>query len=152
MTTSRAISPDESLPIGVPSSPSTNSGAAIIQRSFHASRPLALPNTISLEALTAEFEADEAMAQHMATARQELAPLLYGEGAQTLSALRLASGLSQSQLAQRVGTSQPHIARIERGNNDPTTEVVARIAVALGVDEGQAFMAIRRQRVDAGVS
>ena len=53
------------------------------------------------------------------------------------------AGLSQASLASRVGTSQAHIARIEAGKNDPGTSVVARIATALGIDEADAFLAIR---------
>lgn len=146
MTTSRATSPGASLLIGAPSSPGTNE-AEVIQWAFHAPRPLPLPNTISLESLVDEFESDPAMALQMAEARQNLAPvLLDGDAPASMSGLRLSAGLSQQQLAQRVGTSQSHIARIERGNNDPTTDVVARIAHALGVAEDVAFTAIRGQR------
>ena len=48
--------------------------------------------------------------------------------------MRLALGLSQAQLAGKVGTSQPQIARIETGSHDPTYDTFDRLAQALGVD------------------
>jgi len=39
--------------------------------------------------------------------------------------------LSQEQLAARVGTSQPHIARLETGRATPRLDVLHRIATAL---------------------
>jgi len=148
MTTSRAISADASSLIGAPSSPGTNE-AQVIQWAFHAPRALPLPGTVSLGSLVDELETDPAMAHHMADARRALGPLIYGtEAHPSMCALRLSAGLSQQQLAQRVGTSQSHIARIERGNNDPTTDMVARIANALGVGEDVAFVGVRGQRLN----
>ena len=44
---------------------------------------------------------------------------------------RLAAGLSQTQLAEKIGTAQSHIALIEQGKNDPGTDLITRIAEAL---------------------
>lgn len=46
--------------------------------------------------------------------------------------MRLAAGLSQRELAQRAGTSQPAIARYERGLAVPSWETLQRLAVACG--------------------
>ncbi|HKB50881.1 MAG TPA: helix-turn-helix transcriptional regulator [Solirubrobacterales bacterium] len=46
--------------------------------------------------------------------------------------LRLAAGLSQRTLARRAGTSQPAIARYERGATTPSWETLQRLAVACG--------------------
>jgi len=43
---------------------------------------------------------------------------------------RTAAGLSQSQLARRMKTSQSYIARIESGRVRPSTDVLARFAHA----------------------
>ncbi len=51
----------------------------------------------------------------------------------TLPALRLKRGLSQAQLAAFVGTSQPHIAKIEAGATRLYFATATRIADALGV-------------------
>ncbi|HEX8390810.1 MAG TPA: helix-turn-helix transcriptional regulator [Longimicrobium sp.] len=41
--------------------------------------------------------------------------------------------LTQGQLAERIGVSQPRIAEIERGDANPRLDTLARIAHALGV-------------------
>lgn len=46
--------------------------------------------------------------------------------------LRLASDLSQRDLARRAGTSQPAIARLERGDTSPTVATLERLARAAG--------------------
>jgi len=45
---------------------------------------------------------------------------------------RLAAGLSQRALAQRAGTSQPAIARYERGVATPSWETLQRLLAACG--------------------
>jgi len=39
--------------------------------------------------------------------------------------------LSQSELAQKIGTSQTAIARLESGQGNPTTDLIQRVANAL---------------------
>lgn len=39
--------------------------------------------------------------------------------------------LSQSELADRVGISQPALSQIESGNNDPTLSTVRKIALEI---------------------
>lgn len=46
--------------------------------------------------------------------------------------LRLAAGLSQRALARRAGTSQPAVARYERGASTPSWETLQRLATACG--------------------
>lgn len=46
--------------------------------------------------------------------------------------LRLGAGLSQRALARRAGTSQPAVARYERGVATPSWETLQRLAVACG--------------------
>lgn len=45
---------------------------------------------------------------------------------------RVQSGLSQSELARRMGTSQPVIARIEGGSSTPSVDMLDRLARATG--------------------
>ena len=47
--------------------------------------------------------------------------------------LRLERGLSQKQLAEAAGLSQPRITEIERSDANPTLLTITRIANALGV-------------------
>ncbi|MGH2557826.1 MAG: helix-turn-helix domain-containing protein [Thermomicrobiales bacterium] len=46
---------------------------------------------------------------------------------------RVASGLTQAQLAERMGTKQPAIARLEAGQSVPTLDTIRRLARALDV-------------------
>ena len=49
-----------------------------------------------------------------------------------LAAKRAERGLSQREVAARLGTSQAAVARLERGEGDPTLSTLARFALALG--------------------
>lgn len=151
MTTLRAVSTKESLPIGKISSPST-SGGSVTFGEFNTQRPISLPNTVSLESVLQESELDPLRAKYLSEARKELSGVLYEEKPKTLSVLRLAAGLSQVQLAKLVETSQPHLARIEQGKNDPGTDIIARIAVALNLKDTDVFQSIRNQFTSAGAS
>lgn len=145
MTTSTAPLPSESWATGAPSSPKSNPTGLIHKFEFSAPRSLPLPGSVNVDALVKEAEADTNKAAYMQRARKRLAATLYADEPETLSALRLAAGYSQAQLADKASTSQPHIARIERGQTDPGTDMVARIAKALGVDEMRVYRAIRKQ-------
>ncbi|HKN81550.1 MAG TPA: helix-turn-helix domain-containing protein [Actinomycetota bacterium] len=48
--------------------------------------------------------------------------------------VRELSGLSQGQLADRTGTSQPNLATLETGNRIPTVRTLMRIAEAAGFE------------------
>ncbi len=47
---------------------------------------------------------------------------------------RLKTGLSQTELARRAGTSQPTIAAYEAGRKEPSVSTLARVVRAAGVD------------------
>lgn len=46
--------------------------------------------------------------------------------------LRILRGLTQAELARRVGTQQPSIARLESGRSEPTLPFLRQVAKALG--------------------
>lgn len=52
--------------------------------------------------------------------------------ADALIAARVRAGLSQAQLAERMGTSQSAVARMESGRALPSTRSLARYAAATG--------------------
>lgn len=52
--------------------------------------------------------------------------------ADAIRRVRALAGLSQRALARRAGTSQPAIARYERGRSTPSWETLERIAAACG--------------------
>jgi transcriptional regulator with XRE-family HTH domain len=62
--------------------------------------------------------------REMARRRQELAT--------ELAAARLAAGLSQTQVAARMGTSQSAVARLESGDADIRLSTLERYAAAVG--------------------
>lgn len=55
-----------------------------------------------------------------------------GIQAQRILQRRKLLGLSQEELALRVGTSQRQISKYETGKNDPTSSVLGALAVELG--------------------
>jgi DNA-binding XRE family transcriptional regulator len=80
----------------------------------------------------AELERHPRRAAALARARQRLASTLHP--APSLGHLRMQQGLSQSELARRIGTSQSRLSRIEAGLDDPRYSTLTKIAAALGVD------------------
>ncbi len=86
----------------------------------------------------------------MAQARKRLSIHLLDDnknsGKNSLRKLRLNAGLSQEQLAQTVGTSQPRIARIEAGREDIGLDVARRLSKALGVDMNSIADALDRSQ------
>ena len=146
---SQATSRSESSLIGNPSNSVATSTGDVVYREFGTDRPLPLANTSGLASLVQEFEADPGMGVS-AEARRKLAAEMYADEQETFSALRLSVGLSQAQLAERANTTQPYIARIERGQLDPGTDMISRIAQALGLPEDKTFRAIRNQRATRG--
>lgn len=50
-----------------------------------------------------------------------------------LEIIRKQKGLTQLELAERVGVTQPHISNMEKGDRDIDIEMLVRIAHALGV-------------------
>ena len=57
----------------------------------------------------------------------------YHEMQRTLIRARIAAGLSQRELAERIGTTQSAIARLEGGSQWPKLDTLYHIATALGV-------------------
>jgi DNA-binding XRE family transcriptional regulator len=51
-----------------------------------------------------------------------------------IARLRILRGLTQEELAEKVGTKQPSIARLESGKTEPKISFLRRLAEALGAD------------------
>jgi ribosome-binding protein aMBF1 (putative translation factor) len=75
---------------------------------------------------------DHGLRRPAAAAAYEEARLAYEIGRQVRE-LREAQGLSQTQLASRMGTTQSVIARLEAGGSKPTLRTLERAAAALRV-------------------
>lgn len=80
-----------------------------------------------LEELCAE---DPNFANGLAQARKDVAEEYLGD-VQTLSALRLKAGLSQKELAMATSTSQPAIAKMEKGDTNPRLSTLVKLSKAL---------------------
>lgn len=92
------------------------------------------------------LEGNPSMAAHLTAARRELVDVFEDRTEPSLRALRMGAGLSQAKLAERAGATQSYIARVEAGTLDPGTDMLARLADALGASEETLFSAIRAQR------
>jgi ribosome-binding protein aMBF1 (putative translation factor) len=56
------------------------------------------------------------------------------EVAMRVIAYRVQQGISQAELGRRAGMRQPHIARLEAGDHEPSLGTLARLARALGIE------------------
>ena len=82
----------------------------------------------TLKTIKAEMLADAATRAEFETARE-------------LVAARAQAGLSQAQVAERMGTTQSTVARLESGKRPPSLRTVQRYAQAVG---GRAVVRIER--------
>lgn len=63
-------------------------------------------------------------------------------GFRPLHTLRLAAGLSQAELADKMGMKQPNIARLEKRPGDPSLSTLQKLAAVLGVDIKEVIAAV----------
>jgi DNA-binding XRE family transcriptional regulator len=95
------------------------------------------------EEIASDVEADrERIDQILCNAREagepnaveEASAILARKLLRSLIAARTKSGLSQAEVARRMGIPQPAIVRLEAGTHSPTLTTLARYASAIGVD------------------
>lgn len=91
------------------------------------------PNHVSIEDLEARLSKVPGMPDELASARKWVADVLYPSQV-SLRSLRLARGLTQTMLAGTIGTSQPHLARMENGQSGIMRDTMRRLCEALNVD------------------
>jgi ribosome-binding protein aMBF1 (putative translation factor) len=84
---------------------------------------------VTLQELQAKYPPADRDAYDQAYA----AAVLAGELAELAYAMRARAGLTQTELARRMGTTQSSIARIEGGGSLPTIDMLARLARATGI-------------------
>ncbi|MEY2930227.1 MAG: hypothetical protein RL033_976, partial [Pseudomonadota bacterium] len=82
----------------------------------------------------------------IAEGRRLVADRFYSGTKQPFSYYRLLKGWSQKQLAEKVGTSQSYIARLETGGVDPQASTLRRIAAALDAPVSELFDALPERR------
>jgi predicted transcriptional regulator len=83
----------------------------------------------------ARLTLEELPAQNPPANREEYdqahaAALLAGQVAELVYAMRAQAGITQAELARRIGTTQSSIARVEGDGSLPTVDMLARIARA----------------------
>ncbi len=89
---------------------------------------------VAIGDLVARWEARPDRKAAIARARGWVADALHADDGVTVRTLRMRKGLSQQQLAEAIGTSQPHIARIERGMDNLNIDTCRRLVRVLEVD------------------
>jgi DNA-binding XRE family transcriptional regulator len=136
---SQAVSSKHTGTSGLPPTrfvPDLSTGTAdsrVIYAEFTVSpTPSAIAGALDIDDLVAELEQDPENAKAIAQGRKWVADSFYAGGS-SVAALRLRKGWSQAELARRAETSQPYIARLERGQVDPQVSTVRKLAQALGV-------------------
>lgn len=80
------------------------------------------------------LELDPKKKQLLRDARKWVGESLYSHELPTLKAYRLNLGLSQTDLARLINSSQSHIARIERGTENLHIETCRKLCGALKID------------------
>lgn len=90
-------------------------------------------NCVSVDDLIERWKSSNKDHSLLSAAREWVADKLYGDQPGSLRSLRLRKGMSQTDLAQIVGTSQSHIARIEQKSDDIRLSTARKIADALEI-------------------
>lgn len=75
-------------------------------------------------------------------ARQRLAAQFLGEGA-SLRKFRMERGLSQLEFAERIGSSQPYVSRVEKNPSSAGIDFMRRLCEAFGIDMNRANELLR---------
>jgi DNA-binding XRE family transcriptional regulator len=144
---SQAILQLESTTIGdTPRADSLPEPGRVLCGEFGVTSSQPLPGGMPLVEFMRELESDADMVPRLATARRSLADIVDSPG--SLRHLRLAAGLSQAKVAELASTTQSYIARLESGTADPGTDMLTRLASALGATPSTVLLAVLAQRVD----
>lgn len=98
--------------------------------------------SVRIDDFVAELENDAEWAAELEQGRKELAQEVGDEG--SLASMRLARGLSQRDLARRIGASQPQIARLELGQGNPGVATLRKLARELDVRIEQVLLAFEK--------
>lgn len=94
--------------------------------------PLAKKNT-AFSKLMARLDSSEEHRSGMAEARNWMADKILADEGDTIRTLRLKKGLSQTQFAGLLGTTQAQVARLEKGNTDPQRSTCKKLREVLEI-------------------
>lgn len=107
------------------------------------------PKHVAVGEMVAKWEKDEKRRKAIEEARGWIADTFHAEDGDTVRTLRLRKGWSQVQFARALGTSQSHVARIERGTENLAIETCRRLCSVLDIDMNTLDQALRRQEAIA---
>ncbi|WNO60860.1 helix-turn-helix transcriptional regulator [Rheinheimera sp. MMS21-TC3] len=94
--------------------------------------------SVSLDDVLAELMQDSEMAGLFSEANKQIAETYYKDE-KSLRAMRLQKGITQGQLAEAIGTSQPQIYKLENGDNDTRSSTVIKLAKYFDLPPGEMF-------------
>lgn len=103
----------------------------------------------SIKDLVGKWERDPTKRAALEEGRRWVADTFHGEDGDTVRTLRLRKGWSQTRLAEALGTSQSHVARIERGTENLAIETCRKLCTALDIDMNTLNLALVRQEAIA---
>jgi len=116
---------------------------------FTPRQPPAPAKHTTIGQLVADWEKDDQGRAALESGRRWVADAFYDQEGETVRALRLRRGWSQTRLAEALGTSQSHIARIERGRENLTIATCRKLASVLEIDLNTLNQALERQEAIA---
>lgn len=140
-TTTSSVAP---FPVEQPTAESAEQCLVIVAvERFAPEQPRSgVDGSMRIDDFVAELESDPEWADELARSRMELAAQSKNDG--SLASMRLARGLSQRELARRIGASQPQIARLELGQGNPGVSTLRKLARELGVRIEQVLLAFEK--------
>ena len=124
----------------------SRSRAKIYNIDLYASPKETVPaNHSKITNLVEKWEKDLNRKAELEEARRWVADTFYDKDGNTVRNMRLHKGWSQTRLAQELGTSQSHVARIEKGTENVVIETCRKLCLALEVDMNTLNQALLNQ-------
>lgn len=99
----------------------------------------------SVDDMLDSLPTDDGWEQALIAARKELSEKLHPDTI-TVASLRLARGWTQRQLAEKYGSSQAHIARIESGKDDVRISTIEKLSEVFNVSACTVMEAIQNAK------
>jgi len=99
----------------------------------------------SMSDFVAELEATPETSKQLAEGRRWIGEKFYSNSGDTIRSLRLAKGWSQATMAEKLATSQSHVARIEKGTENLARSTLRSLCAVLDIDMNTLDAALTRQ-------
>lgn len=118
--------------VSLPGSAESN----IIFAEFNTAEFSPLPEgSISIDDFIKGVEEDEDLSKELEKARALIAEKFYKED--SITSYRLKHGWSQRELANKLGTSQSHVSKIESGREDLRLSTIQKLAEVFNIDKAE---------------